>query len=89
MSHPIPPYAPISATTSIDNWTDRDSYRAVLMTWATSRARRDWHAGAIDAGTAMRQLDTLLSVICISPSLRYVATNATGRVGFADVEASS
>jgi hypothetical protein len=40
--------------------------RAVLMTLATSRVRRAWHAGVIDADTAMRQLDTLLSVICTS-----------------------
>jgi hypothetical protein len=63
--------------------------RALLLALGASRVWRAWHAGVTDADTAMRLLDSLLPVICTSPSLRYVATNATGRVGFADVEASS
>lgn len=49
-------------------WTDDGvTGRALLLALAASRARRAWHAGVIDADTAMRHLDGVISAISASP----------------------
>ena len=49
-------------------WTDDGvTCRALMLALAASRARRAWHAGVIDADTAMRYLDSVTSAICASP----------------------
>ena len=41
---------------------------ALLLALVASKVRTLWHAGVIDADTAMRRLDTFLSEICSSQS---------------------
>jgi hypothetical protein len=41
---------------------------ALLLALVASKVRTAWHAGIIDADTAMRRLDVFLSEICTSAS---------------------
>jgi hypothetical protein len=50
--------------TPVQPSADRDIIcDAVLLALAASKARTAWHAGVIDADTAMRRLDVFLSEI--------------------------
>jgi hypothetical protein len=55
--------------TPVERLADRDVLcDALLLALVASKVRTAWHAGVIDADTAMRRLDVFLSEICRSAS---------------------
>jgi hypothetical protein len=55
--------------TPVEPLAHRDVFcDALLLALVASKVRTAWHAGVIDADTAMRRLDVFLSEICSSPS---------------------
>jgi hypothetical protein len=53
--------------TPVEPLADRDvTFYALLLALVASKVRTAWHAGVIDADTAMKRLDVFLTEICSS-----------------------